>query len=152
MKYLKHKYSKRVYEVMTDHGPDNPYLSCFPFLRYCSKRTMETFFTPCSGPSDEKPLVNVEKELEWERAQVRKKAPIQVKAPDPTIKRSKKVKQRVDPPQGGYTLRDLCGEIGMDPARARKLLRSKGKTPPSGGWKWASKEEAKPIKRFLRKF
>ena len=31
--YLKHRYSKRVWKVETDHGPDHPYLSHFPYVR-----------------------------------------------------------------------------------------------------------------------
>ena len=50
-----------------------------------------------------------------------------------------------------YTLVDLCGEIGMDPVKARKLLRAKGKKPPEGTWKWPNREAAKDIRRFLKK-
>lgn len=152
MEYVRHKYSKRVYKIMTDHGLEHPYLLCFPHVRYCSRDTIRSFFSPCDGPTDEPPVVSVGKEIWWERSQAMKKRPIEVKPPEPTVKKAKKRTPQSSYTKEGYTLRELCGEIGMDPATARKLLRSKGKTPPPGGWKWGSKEEAKPIRRFLRKF
>ena len=154
MEYMKHKYSKRVYQVMTDHGPDHPYLSCFSFVRYLTTSTMGRFFTKCPGPVQDS-SIRVEQEIEWEKLQLRREEPIVVKAPSP-ISRPKAKKEKStrtkEESTGEYTLAELCGEIGMDPAKARKLLRSHGKKSPDGGWKWPSKEEAKSIKRFLRKF
>lgn len=154
MGYMKHKYSKRVYQVMTDHGPDHPYLSCFPFIRYESKGIMEKFFSPCEKPGEAtEPLVSVTQEIEWEKKQLRKEEPLVVKAPTP-ISRPKAKRERVlgeKTGPGEYTLKDLCSELGISPATARKLLRSKGKTTPDGGWKWPDKEAAKPIKKFLKK-
>lgn len=154
MDYMKHKYSKRVYQVMTDHGPDHPYLSCFPFVRYVSKGTMERFFSPCGKPQEAtEPLVSVTQEIEWEKRQLRKEEPLVVKAPTPIsrprVKRERATREKVRP--GEYTLKDLCSELGISPATARKLLRSKGKATPDGGWKWPDKEAAKPIKKFLKK-
>ena len=154
MDYMKHKYSKRVYQVMTDHGPDHPYLSCFPFVRYVSKGAMEKFFSPCGKPQvATEPLVSVTQEIEWEKRQLRKEEPIVVKAPTP-ISRPKAKRERVHRERTGpeeYTLKDLCSELGIPPATARKLLRSKGKAAPDGGWKWPDKEAAKPTKKFLKK-
>lgn len=154
MDYMKHKYSKRVYQVMTDHGPDHPYLSCFPFVRYVSKGAREKFFSPCGKPQvATEPLVSVTQEIEWEKGQLRKEEPIVVKAPTP-ISRPKAKRERVHRERTGpeeYTLKDLCSELGIPPATARKLLRSKGKAAPDGGWKWPDKEAAKPIKKFLKK-
>lgn len=154
MDYMKHKYSKRVYQVMTDHGPDHPYLSCFPFVRYVSKGAMEKFFSPCGKPQvATEPSVSVTQEIEWEKRQLRKEEPLVVKAPTPIsrpkAKRERAPRERTGP--GEYTLKDLCSELGISPATARKLLRSKGKTAPDGGWKWPDKEAAKPIKKFLKK-
>lgn len=153
MDYMKHKYSKRVYQVMTDHGPDHPYLLCSPFARYVSKGTMERFFTKCPGPVQES-SIRVEQEIEWEKLQLRREEPIVVKAPSP-ISRPKAKKEKSHKTKkestGEYTLADLCGEIGMDPAKARKLLRANGKKPPEGTWKWPNKEAAKSIRRFLKK-
>lgn len=148
MRYLKHKYSKRVYRVMEDHGPDHPYLSCHPFIRYPSKATCEKFFTPIDAPSGETPLVSVLKEIEWEKRQLRKNEPLKVVAPEP-IKRPKP--KRSTPQKEWYSLKDLCSDLGISPSTARRLLRSKGKVAPDSGWRWNSKEEAKPIKRFLKK-
>lgn len=154
---MKHKYSKRVYQVMTDHGPGHPYLSCFSFVRYVTTSTMERFFTKCPGPVQES-SIRVEQEIEWEKLQLRREEPIVVKAPSPIsrpkAKQEKPPMDKREPKEstGEYTLADLCGELGMSPAKARKLLRSHGKKSPDGGWKWPSKEEAKGIKRFLRKF
>lgn len=153
MDYMKHKYSKRVYQVMTDHGPDHPYLLCSPFARYVSKGTMERFFTKCPGPVQDS-SIRVEQEIEWEKLQLRREEPIVVKAPSPisrpTTKREKSPRTKKEF-TGEYTLADLCGEIGMDPAKARKLLRAKGKKPPEGTWKWPNREAAKAIRRFLKK-
>ncbi len=153
MDYMKHKYSERVYQVMTDHGPDHPYLSCSPFVRYVTTSTMERFFTKCSGPVQES-SIRVEQEIEWEKRQLRREEPIVVKAPS-TISRPKAEREKShrtkEESTGEYTLAELCGEIGMDPAKARKLLRAKGKKPPEGTWKWPNKEAAKSIRRFLKK-
>lgn len=154
MDYMKHKYSKRVYQVMTDHGPDHPYLLCSPFARYVSKGTMERFFSPCGKPQEAtEPMVSVTQEIEWEKKQLRREAPLVVKAPTP-ISRPRAKQERAHRERTGskeYTLADLCGEIGMDPTKARKLLRAKGKKPPEGTWKWPNKEAAKSIRRFLKK-
>ena len=150
---MKHKYSKRVYQVMTDHGPDHPYLLCSPFARYVSKGTMERFFTKCPGPVQDS-SIRVEQEIEWEKLQLRREEPIVVKAPSPISKpKAKREKSHRTKKEstGEYTLADLCGEIGMDPAKARKLLRANGKKPPEGTWKWPNKEAAKTIRRFLKK-
>ena len=153
MEYMKHKYSKRVYQVMTDHGPDHPYLLCSPFTRYASKGTMERFFTKCSGPVQDS-SIRVDQEIEWEKLQLRREEPIVVKAPShisrPKAKGEKSTRAKEEF-TGEYTLADLCGEIGMDPAKARKLLRANGKKPPEGTWKWPNKEAAKTIRRFLKK-
>lgn len=151
--YLKHRYSKRVYEVKTDHGPDHPYLFHFPYIRYVRQSTMEKFFTPCSGPTQDS-LITVSQEIDWEKRQLLKEKPIVVKAPTPTERKSrdrKRAEAREKEPSTDYTLADLCGEIGMDPSKARKLLRAKGKKPPDGAWKWPNKEAAKAIRRFLKK-
>ncbi len=158
MEYVKHKYSKRVYQVMEDHGPGHPYLSCFPFVRNVAAVRLEKFFSPCEKPSEEhKSTISVNQEIEWEERQLRREEPLKVKAPSP-ISRPKNKREKVNRTKGEsrkipgeYTLADLCSEIGMDPAKARKLLRTKGKKPPEGTWKWSNKEAAKAIKRFLKK-
>lgn len=153
MDYMKHKYSKRVYLVMTDHGPDHPYLSCFSFVRYITTSTMERFFTKCAGPVQDS-SIRVDQEIEWEKLQLRREEPIVVKAPSPISRpkdKGEKSTRTKEEPTGEYTLADLCGEIGMDPAKARKLLRAKGKKPPEGTWKWPNREAAKAIRRFLKK-
>lgn len=153
--YLKHQYSKRVYEVKTDHGPDHPYLSHFPYVRYVHQSTMEKFFTHCSGPIQDS-HITVFQEIDWEKRQLRKEEPIVVKAPAPTERKLKRkegseIQRREKKSHTDYTLVDLCGEIGMDPVKARKLLRAKGKKPSEGTWKWPNREAAKAIRRFLKK-
>lgn len=154
--FLKHRYSKRVWKVETDHGLDHPYLSHFPQVRYPNRSTMEKFFIPCPGPIQDSPIT-VLQEIEWEKRQLRKEEPIIVKAPTPTERKPKrkereKIRRREKESSTDYTLADLCGEIGMNPSKARKLLRASGKKPPEGTWKWPSKKDARSIERFLRKF
>ena len=153
--YLKHRYSKRVWKVETDHGPDHPYLSHFPYVRYVSQSTMKKFFSPCEKPQvATEPMVSVTQEIEWEKKQLLKEEPLLVKAPTPIsqskAKGERAPRERTGP--GEYTLKDLCSELGISPATARRLLRSKGKAAPGGGWKWPDKEAAKSTKKFLKKF
>lgn len=157
--YVKHRYSGRIYQIMRDHGPDHPYLwSPWDFAsRYPSQDTWDRFFVPCEKPEimPKHYAISIPKELEWEKRRLFREEPLVVKAPVDTKPKPKKVhREETEPkePTGEYTLADLCGELGMSPAKARKLLRSHGKKPPAGGWKWPNKEDAKSTKRFLRKF
>lgn len=154
MEYVKHKYSKRVYRVMTDHGPEHPYLSCFPYVRNIYQGMLEKFFSPCGKPlEDYESTVSVGREIEWEKRQLRSEEPIVVKSPQVISKprtRSKRATQAKQEPVG-YTLKDLCSELRISPAVARKTLRSKGMTAPEGGWRWSSLEAAKGIKEILEK-
>lgn len=155
MEYMRHKYSKRVYQVMRDHGEDHPYLACHPFVRYTSQGSWPKFFSPCGKPEEPQDIkISVLEEIEWEKKQLRREEPIRVQAPASIEKPKKRrvSKSRATPESGEYTLKDLCMELGLSPATARKLLRSKGKTAPDGGWRWPDKESAKPIKKFLKKF
>lgn len=155
MEYVKHKYSKRVYRVMTDHGPEHPYLSSFPYIRNISTGMLERFFSPCGKPQVEyESPVSVGKEIEWEKRQLRREEPIVVKSPQVIPKpriRSKKTSQVKQGPVE-YTLKDLCSELGISPAVARKTLRSRGMAAPEGGWRWSSSEAARGIKEILKNF
>ena len=109
MEHMKHKYSKRVYQVMTDHGPDHPYLSCFPFVRYVTTSTMERFFTKCSGPVQDS-SIRIDQEIEWEKRQLRREEPIVVKAPSPISRPKAKKEKSIRTKNefiGEYTLVDL---------------------------------------------
>ena len=157
--YVKHRYSGRIYQIMRDHGPDHPYLwSPWDFAsRYPSQDVWDRFFVPCEKPEimPKHYAISIPKELEWEKRRLFREEPLVVKTPVDTRPKPKKVhREKAEPkePTGEYTLADLCGELGMSPAKARKLLRSHGKKPPAGGWKWPNKEDAKSTKRFLRKF
>lgn len=160
--YVKHRYSGRIYQIMRDHGPDHPYLwSPWDFAsRYPSQDIWNRFFVPCEKPEimPKHYAISIPKELEWEKRRLFREEPLVVKAPVDTRPKPKKAhREKAEPkefkePTGEYTLADLCGELGMSPAKARKLLRSHGKKPPAGGWKWPNKEDAKSTKRFLRKF
>lgn len=156
MEYMKHKYSKRVYQVMTDHGPDHPYLSCHPFVRYIPQREWHRFFSPCSKPTDPQNVeISVLDEIKWEKRQMIREEPLVVKAPSPVSK--PKVKRgrsatRAESKSEEYTLKDLCSELNTSPTMARKILRSKGKTAPEGGWRWANRDDARGVKKFLKKF
>lgn len=153
MEYVKHKYSKRVYKVMTDHGPEHPYLSCFPYVRNIYQGMLERFFTPCGKPLGEyESTISVGKEIEWEKRQLRREEPIVVKSPRVISKlrtRSKRITQAKQE-SVGYTLKDLCSELGISPAMARKTLRSRGMAAPEGGWKWSNPEAARDIKEILK--
>lgn len=160
--YVKHRYSGRIYQIMRDHGPDHPYLwSPWDFAsRYPSPDIWNRFFVPCEKPEimPKHYAISIPKELEWEKRRLFREEPLMVKAPVETKPKHKKVhREKTEPkepkePTGEYTLADLCGELGMLPSKARKLLRSHGKKPPAGGWRWPNKEAAKSTKRFLRKF
>lgn len=147
--YLKHKYSGRVYQICLDHGDEHPYLKSFPHVRMCGKRTMELYFSPCSGSQEKDGRVSVVEEIRWEKSQFLKKAPLRVIPPDP-VKRIRKKGLKLG--RSGYYLRDICLEVGMNPSKARKLLRSQGLKPPEGEWRWKSPKEAEEIKNLLRKF
>lgn len=152
MEYVRHKYSKRVYQVMTDHGPDHPYLSCFPYIRYCGVSHMEGFFISCQGPSQDSDI-KVNQEIEWEKRQLRSQEPIIVQAPsmERSYRNERFVKSKTRKSKGEYTLSELCEELGMSTAKARKILRSSGKKSPEGGWKWPNKGAAGDIKEILKK-
>lgn len=155
MEYVKHKYSKRVYRVMTDHGPEHPYLSCFPYVRNIYRGMLEKFFSPCGKPQVEyESTISVSKEIEWEKCQLRREEPIVVKSPRVISKSRTSSKRTPQVKQGpvGYTLKDLCSGLGISPATARRVLRSKGMTAPEGGWRWSNPEAAKDIKEILKKF
>lgn len=158
MEYVKHNYSGRVYQVHRDHGPNSaPHLSSSSgWGRYVRETTLERFFTPCKGPDQEEPTISVPQEAQWEKKVLAKEKP-QKPLEAPQEKKSQKVTKPSTPkksPPGAteYTLKDLCSELGITPAMARKLLRSKGKTAPDGGWRWPNAEAAKGIKKFLKKF
>lgn len=154
MEYVKHKYSKRVYRVMTDHGPEHPYLSCFPYVRNIYQGMLEKFFSPCGKPlEDYESTMSVGKEIEWEKRQLRSEEPIVVKSPWVISKPRTRSKRTSQVKQGPveYTLKDLCSELGIPPAVARKTLRSRGMAAPEGGWRWPSSEAARGIKEILKK-
>lgn len=158
MEYVKHNYSGRVYQVHRDHGPNSaPHLSSSSgWGRYVRETTLERFFTPCKGPDLEKPTISVIQEAQWEKEQRAKDQPQkpleapQQKKPEKETKPTKD--KKASPGAAEYTLKDLCSELGTTPAVARKILRSKGRSAPDGGWKWPNAEAAKSIKKFLKKF
>lgn len=158
MEYVKHNYSGRVYQVHRDHGPNSaPHLSnSNGYGRYLRETTLERFFTPCREPAQEEPPISVLQEIKWEKEVLAKEQPQkplevpQEKKPQKIIKPS--TPKKSSPGAAEYTLKDLCSELGITPAVARKLLRSKGRTAPDGGWRWPNAEAAKGIKKFLKKF
>lgn len=158
MEYVKHNYSGRVYQVHRDHGPNSaPHLSSSRgWGRYVRETTLERFFTPCKGPDLEEPAVSAIQEAQWEKEVLAKEKP-QKPLEAPQEKKPPKVTKpstlkKGSPEAAEYTLKDLCSELGITPAVARKLLRSKGKTAPDGGWRWPNAEAAKGIKKFLKNF
>lgn len=158
MNYMKHRYSKRIYQVMEDHGPEHPYLwSPWEFaVRNPTPLQWEKFFAPCEKPP-EMPRsypISIPQEIEWEKKQFRKNEPIVVHPPVPTKKAQPGEKTSRPRPSGdssGYTLADLCGEVNIPQSKARALLRKSKLKKPLDGWKWPSREEAKPYLKFLRK-
>lgn len=158
MEYVKHNYSGRVYQVHRDHGPNsNPHLSNPKgYGRYIRETTLERFFTTCREPAQEEPSISVLQEIKWEKEVLAKEQP-QKPLEAPQEKNPQKVTKPSTPKKSSpgaaeYTLKDLCSELGITPAVARKLLRSKGKTAPDGGWRWPNSEAARGIKKFLKKF
>ena len=146
MKYVKHKYSKRVYRVMRDHHPDRPYLLCTPFIRGVSERSLSRFFTPLDEGEETNTPISVVSELEWERRFLSGTQRVVIRVPDlpkgvrvPTPKSN----------SGVYTLSQICEELEVSPSKARKALRSKRLKPPSGKWEWAENEVGQ-IKEVLR--
>lgn len=73
------------------------------------------------------------------------KAPIQSTKPAKPPKASKGSKAST----GGYTLADLCKELGIGPSDARKTLRNKKVEKPQGKWEWPSREAAEPVRKAL---
>lgn len=49
----------------------------------------------------------------------------------------------------GYTIQELCKEIGIEPTEARKILRAQKVQKPGGRWAWADKKAAAPIKKII---
>lgn len=159
MEYVKHNYSLRTYQVIRDHGPTAaPYLYSPPESggRYVRETTLERFFSPCKALQEEAPICSIPQEAQWEREQRAKDQP-QKPLEAPQQKKPEKATKptpakKTSPGAAEYTLKDLCSELGTTPAVARKILRSKGKSAPDGGWKWPNAEAAKSIKKFLKKF
>ena len=161
MEYLKHKYSGRIYVVRRDHNPEKPYLwSPWDYTSRTPKKFVwDNFLTPCEKPP-EMPRhydISIAEEMEWEKAHMpeepkkateEERPPAQSKLTPAPKKASKAISASA---KGKYTLKDLCMEIGMEPSQARRLLRSSGKKPPSGGWVWDSPKEVEGVKRFLKK-
>ncbi len=58
-------------------------------------------------------------------------------------------KDRKEAAAGGYSLATLCQELKMDPAEARKILRSKKIEKPGGKWEWPTAEAAASIRTAL---
>lgn len=154
MKYLKHKYSKRVYQVREDHGSEHPELVHFHQIRCPGSNRLDRFFTPTTEtPSEGEGMVSIPKEIEWENKKLRGDRPLEIKVSTPDEGGRRKKPSRPNKRLGEsevYTLSDLCQELGTSPGVARRLLRSRGKTAPAGGWKWSSRGEAKPIKKILK--
>lgn len=61
---------------------------------------------------------------------------------------SKAKKERVF---GGYSLAEMCKELGIDPSEARKTLRNKRVEKPSGKWEWPNREAAEATREALTK-
>lgn len=51
----------------------------------------------------------------------------------------------------GYTLHELCEELGIDPTEARAELRAKGVKKPGSKWSWENREQAKEAIKALKR-
>jgi len=60
---------------------------------------------------------------------------------------NKAKKERIS---GGYSLAELCKELGIDPSEARKALRNKKVEKPSGKWEWPNREAAEAVRKALK--
>lgn len=52
-------------------------------------------------------------------------------------------------PGGGYSLAQLCAELGIDPSEARKTLRGAKIEKPGGKWEWPNAEAAASVRKAL---
>lgn len=144
MEFVKHKYSKRVYEVKRDHGPNSFYLSSFPWVREMSQGYLGEFFTPCEGPVQDSPIGLLE-EVKWEDRKIIRDTPLVVVPPKRVARKEPKK------PVEATTLGDLCKALGITPSSARRALRASKVEKPEAGWVWEDPQELKRIKRILRK-
>lgn len=64
-------------------------------------------------------------------------------------KPTKETKAKKASGPGGYSLADLCQELGIDPGEARKQLRSKGVEKPGARWEWVNPEAAASVRKAL---
>lgn len=152
MEYVRHRFSGRVYEVMRDHHPDKPYLRAFPFVREISQLRLKKFFISCGKPtSDTLGRITIDEEIQWENRRIRRDEPIRVRPPEPINRPTKRKAKAAISDVGEYTLKDMCLEIGITPAAARRALRSNKVSPPEGGWSWPNRESAASVKKILEK-
>lgn len=157
--YVRHVYTGRIYQIMRDHGPDNPYYwSPWEYAIRPRSPKREQFLRPCEPPGH-MPTgydISILDEIAWEDRKLRGSQPIVVHAPQ-RAEGSLRDKAKSTPqvttvqPSGDYTIQDLAMELGCSPGQARKVLRSSKLGKPQGGWKWSSSEEAEPYRKFLKK-
>lgn len=67
MELVKHIYSKRVYEVVRDHGENHPYLKHLYFLRMVSQDKLKRFFRPCGEQEIIPKRISIDQEILWEK-------------------------------------------------------------------------------------
>lgn len=48
------------------------------------------------------------------------------------------------------TLKDICGELGITPSAARRILRKEGVEKPGNSWSWTSPTDIAKIKGLLK--
>lgn len=86
---------------------------------------------------------------------IRKKKRIKIKAEEDTKettteKGDKKNKQTKIGKVEKTTLKDICGDLDLDPGVARRKLRKSGITM-SGRWEWSDPQEIEKVKKILEK-
>lgn len=67
------------------------------------------------------------------------------KKKEPTEKKAPKKGKR---DTGSVSLKDICSELGIDPSKARRILRKK--LDNQGRWEWSDPEIIKKVKNILK--
>jgi hypothetical protein len=83
------------------------------------------------------------KEVSYEATKIKKRNRVRIPSERP--------KKKTKPNRGSIiTLKELCTELGLEPSKARKLLRKANIEKPGASWEWNNKEDIQRIKTLLK--
>ena len=105
-------------------------------------------------------LVEPEPEPRTPKKKAKKKTKKKVKG-DPTSQKKGKPKKKTKPRKKGEveskreevqstTLKEICDELGITPAAARRILRKEKVGKPGGSWSWTCTQEIEKIRSLLK--